>query len=350
MSNLWDDDSNEEFRDIPDEAKLDKNNQPMQAPPVRVQTQVAQPQTARAPQPYRPPNIPAEPEFKRDAPLRAGVNQEIDVEGLNEYMDQSLGRDYEEDDFTEVLNDANLRIEQGRLYQMIMNHELFEGMEADPRAVQNVQREIRKFARESMEVMLGMRETTPVHAAIASPFNDLEVDILKKLASRATNGATETPEANQVASVLKEAPRRKTLNPIGGSKKTAVAPTKQPQKQAQRLQFQPSAPLKRAKLDMTIDQICAEEGVPRELLEEHYKPLGKPLQELSGDEATKRAKETADRLRSRVTVKSASALPMATPEQEEMLAMQRAQQVATGPGMAAILDKVNKMPKSLNVE
>ena len=64
----------------------------------------------------------------------------------------------EEEDFTAVFNDANLRIEQGRLYQMIMNHDIFEGMDADERAVQNVQKEIRKFARERMEIMLGMRQ------------------------------------------------------------------------------------------------------------------------------------------------------------------------------------------------
>lgn len=335
MGNLWDDD-NEEFRDIPDEAKLDENNQPRQSPPVRVQTQPqsAQPQ---GPQPYRPPNIPAEPARPSyDTGLRPGSNQ-FDVDAALEEM----GNLDEQDDFTEVLNDANLRIEQGRLYQMIMNHDLFEGMEADPRAVQNVQREIRKFARESMEVMLGMRETTPVYAAVISPFNDLEIDILKKLASKATNGATESPEANEVASVLKETPKRRTLNPIGGIKKSTQ---KQPQKQAQRLQYQPSAPLKRGRMDATIDQICAEEGVPRELLEEGYKPLGKPLQELPGEEAARRAKETAERLRSRVTVKSPNALPMATPEQEEMLAMARANQVAQGPGMAAILAKVTSMP------
>lgn len=326
MNDLWGNDENEEFRDIPDEAKLDENKQPMQAPPVRIQTQVSQPQASQA---YRPPNIPAEP-------TKVVSNQASRFD-----IDLNLNDLIEEEDFTEVLNDANLRIEQGRLYQMIMNHDLFEGMDADPRAVQNVQREIRKFARESMEVMLGMRETIPVHTTVASPFNDLEVDILKKLASKATNGATESAEANEVASVLKETPKRTTLNPIGGNKKSNQ---KHLQKQVQKLPSQPSAPIKRQRLDATIDQICAEEGIPRELLEEEYKPLGKPLLELSEEEAIRRAKETAQRLAPRKTVKSPHALPMATPEQEEMLAVARANQVAQGPGMAAILAKVNSMP------
>jgi hypothetical protein len=320
MSNLWDDDQNEEFRDRPDETQLDGSGQYLQAPPVRTQTHNAQPRPAPV---YRPPNVPAEPE-------PTFVEEEIDLDSL--HLD-------EQDDFTEILNDANLRIEQGRLYQMVMNHELFEGMDVDPRAVTNVQREIRKFARESMEVMLGMRSKTPTNVSTSSPFNDLEVDILKKLASKATNGATETAEANQVASVLKEAPKRKTLNPIG-QKAVSGSIRQYPAK----LPSKASTPLKRTKLDLTIDQICAEEGIPREALEENYRPLGKPANELSEEEVMKRAKETAKRLSSRTRVDSASKLPMATLQQEEMLALQRAQQVAAGPGMSAILAKIQNMP------
>ena len=314
---LWEDDD-ETFRDVPDEAKLDENNQPMQSPPVNVQVQ-----PAKQAQRFTPPTAPAEPEVAR-------------FEG-----DIDFFPDGDDEDFTSVLNDANLRIEQGRLYQMIMNHDLFDGMDADPKAVANVQREIRKFARESMEVMLGMRETVPVHAAISSPFNDLEVDILKKIASKATNGATESPSANQVAQTLKETPRRQTLNPIGGS----TAPRRQaaPKPQA-KLPTKPAAPVARKRMDATIDQICAEEGVPRELVEENYKPLEKPLDQLSPAEQEKRKKETAARLAARTTVKSSAALPMASREQMEMLALQRATQVSAGPGMSAILEAVKKMP------
>lgn len=343
-NNLWDD-PEEEFRDIPDEARLDANSQPMQSAPVRTVTApAAKPQ---APQPYRPPNIPAEP-----VQAQASVSRfegDIDLEDLIETDD--------EDDFSAVLNDANLRIEQGRLYQMIMNHDLFEGMDADPKSVQNVQKEIRKFARERMEVMLGMRKETSIveNLEIDFPFNALEVEVLKKLAFTATKGATQhsdnfVPEVKRTTSEVENVPRRTTLNPIGNKRSNPVIPQKQPQKQAQKLPSQPTAPLKRQKLDATIDQICAEEGIPRELLEEGYKPLGKPLPALSQEEAAKRARETAQRLASKVTVKSPDALPMASPEQQEMLAVARATQVSQGPGMAAILDKVSKMPRSLNHE
>lgn len=254
----------------------------------------------------------------------------------------------EETDYTQVLNDANLRIEQGRLYQMIMNHDLFEGMDADPRAVANVQREIRKYARESMEVMLGMRQTTPAHAGpiVSSPFNDLEVDILKKLASKASGGATETPEANQVAEKIREVPRRTSLNPIGGATalKARPAPIQQrPAQPQQKLPTKAAAPVPRKRLDETTEQILAEEGVAATEAELDYKPLNKDPSKMTSAELTQRNKEIAQRRGRRV--KPLNPLPMASPEQKEMLAMQQAAQVVgKSPGMAALLDKVARMP------
>lgn len=336
MSNLWDDVPNEEeFRDVPVETTLDSNGQAAQAAPVQLPTPVQQ---------YRPSNIPAEPTHvqPRQVQYNGSTNRfeeaskEMDVEELVENA---------EEDYTEILNDANLRIEQGRLYQMIMNHDLFEGMEADPKAVLNVQKEIRKFARERMEIMLGMRQERS-YTDNVSPilFNTLEVDILKKLASKATNGATESPEANQIAEAVREVPKRKTLNPIGGSSglnKSTAPKQAQPQKS---LSSKPSAPVKRTKNDAVIDQILAEEGLTRADLELEYVGIGKQLNELTPEELTRRQKETVERIAKRKTVKSSSALPMASPEQQEMLAVQRATQISQAPGMAALLAKVSSMP------
>lgn len=324
-NNLWDDGPEEEFRDRPDETQLDGNKQPMQAPPVQVSTP-------------RPSNIPAEPK-------KAPAN-DFQLPSMEEVM-QSY--DEEEEDFTEVLNDANLRIEQGRLYQMIMNHSLFEGMDSDPRAVQNVEREIRKFARERMEIMLGMRkETSKVETLeIDFPFNELEVEVLKKIAFTATKGATAqsdnyVPAVRRTTEEVPTVPKRTTLNPIGGS--TAKRAT-QPLKPQQKLASKPQAPIARQpKVNATIAQIAAEEGVPIEALEMEYTGLGKPVDQLTAEELEKRRQETARRLASRKTVKSASAIPMATPEQETMLAVSRATQIGQSPGMAALLAKVSSMP------
>ena len=64
-----------------------------------------------------------------------------------------------------VLSDARLRLEQGRLYEMVMNSDLFEGSDCDPKAIKNVEKEIRNFAKERMEIMLGMRQETSEEAS-----------------------------------------------------------------------------------------------------------------------------------------------------------------------------------------
>src|ERR1035437_7078044 len=93
--------------------------------------------------------------------------------------------DEEEQDISEIMSDANLRLEQGRLYQMVLQGDIFADTNADPKAIRNVQREIRKFVRERMETMLGIRQEQPAQAAVvSSPFNDMEVTVLKMLASR----------------------------------------------------------------------------------------------------------------------------------------------------------------------
>jgi hypothetical protein len=307
--NLWGEE--EPFSDIPEAAQTGNDGK---AVPTTVQ--------------YAPPVIPPQAPRRMAPPPPAPEPEEIEEE-VEEV----------EDDFADVLSDAHLRLEQGSLYKMIMNHDLFAGVEADPKAVHNVQKEIRKFARERMEVMLGMRqevEATPV-AQVISPFNDLEVEVLKRLASKATNGATETEEANQVASAFKQAPKRNSINPIGGASHKKTAPAKKP------LPTRPTAPVKRSKLDMTIEQIAREEGVPVELLELNVKGVGgKPIHELTASELEERNRLAAARRGTQV--KSTSALPMPTFEQEQMKAQQQVSGFGSTPLGASILDAVKKMP------
>jgi hypothetical protein len=334
---LWnEDDQNEEFRDVPEETSKDYGPQPVVAAPV--QRPVAQP--AKQGQQYN------------------GATGRFEEPVLDAHDEQFLEAVLEsvetEEDFTDLMNDANLRIEQGRLYQMIMNHNLFEGMDADPRAVAAVQHEIRKIARERMEIMLGMRQEQPKTVVSSSQFNDLEVHMLKMLASKVSGGATEAPEANEVAATVAQAPKRSTLNPIGGSiglKKAAVA--KPQAKPSQPLAKSPAAPVKRTKQDLLIDQIVAEENakdprtrITREDLELQYSGIGKQIHELTEEEILARHRQAKQRLGGKTSVKATNAIPMPSMEQQEMMAMQTAQraQGATGSLSAMILEKVKNMP------
>jgi hypothetical protein len=315
--NLWDDEE-ATFPDMPDEVQLDGNGQPIAAAPVSL------------PRPAAPPAP------RQSAPLPPQEEEEYELD-LSEAVLE------EEDDFSLILNDANLRLEQGSLYKLIMRHDLFEGVDADPKAVQSVQRAIRKFAKEQMEIMLGMRkEVTQVeHLEFDFPFNALEVDVLKRLAFTATKGATQNSEdyTPSVKRVTEETPvKRKTLNPIGSATGQKKAPqTNKP------LPARTQAPVKRTKRDATIDQIAREEGVPRELLEEDYVPLDKPAYQLTEQEKHDRNKQIS--ARRGVQVKNPSAIPMPTLAQEEFLAQQMAARAASaltsqGTGIGNILSKL----------
>lgn len=202
--------------------------------------------------PPAPAQRPARPAAQPAEPYRTADELGYDADAINST---------EEDDFTEVLSDATLRLEQGNLYKLVMNNDLFQGADADPRAVANVQREIRRFARERMEIMLGMRQEKQVQdyarysaelAAQANPFNGLEVQILKQVAAAASKGATERPEAEEIAVQIQ---KKTTLSPIAVPKaKGAVAPAPAPRPVGQGrpdlgppkpLQARPKAPLKR---------------------------------------------------------------------------------------------------------
>lgn len=319
--NLW---GEEPFNDMPDETNLDAGGQPIAAPPARLQR----------------PAVPVQPQLTHSQPSQPGNYGRAEKPPEAEEA-ESIEETEEDEDFTSVLTDASLRLEQGTLYKLILNHNLFEDTDADPKAVQNVQREIRKFAKERMEIMLGMRKETSVveHLEINFPFNALEVEILKKLAFTATKGRTEhsdnfVPEVKRVTSEIPNVPR-KTLNPIGSSSTQ--------KKVSKPLQARPQAPVKRSKLDLTIDQIAQEEGIPRELLEENLPGLGgKSLNQMTEQEIIDRNRLTSQRRTKQV--KSASALPMATQAQEEMLAQQHATQMGTTPAMNALLNAVKNMP------
>lgn len=304
----WDDD--EDFRDIPDEVQGKDTPAPL-LPPTQ------NPRVGYS-----------EPKYEDD--------------GDQEYDELSEAPAPEEDgyeDYSEVLSDARLRLEQGRLYEMIMNHDLFGGIDSDPKAVKSVQRQIRHFAKEQMEIMLGMRRQPEERGSSLSvdlPFNSLEVEALRALASAATKGATKSPDVEKyVASV---APRQSGLNQIGKKQSVRERP----------LANKPSAPVRRTKTDPNLEVELRNRGIEQEYIEEakrqlaqeRYKPLEKKVDQMSREELANRNKEIA--LRTHTQVRPMNAMPMATPEQMEAMALSRAAAAQSHPGMIRIMDLLNR--------
>lgn len=241
-----------------------------------------------------------------------------------------------EEDYSEVLSDARLRLEQGRLYEMIINNDLFEGSTADPVAARFVQNQIRKFAKEKMEEMLGMRkETAQVERLeIDFPFNGLEINILKKLASTATKGASENadkfvPEVKRTTEEIEIVPRREGLNKISLSSGSKPLPKK--------LQTKASNPVSRQKPS-------AQSAVKN--LDDDYKPLTKDPSQMTQAELAEHWRQAETRQAGRKTVKSDSAIPPTTFEQEMMLAERHAQAAAT-PGPLNLNEKLIQIVKNL---
>ena len=161
---------------------------------------------------------------------------EQELRDKQEAIENSISYDYDEEfyeDFIEeydddeeeidTVNEAHVRLEQGRLYNMLINHNLFEGVDADPTAIANVQKQLKDFILEKLEEMLGMRakkEAQPV--TIQSDFSKLEIQVLKKVASKMSKGMTDStsnsePVKNELNTVKKQEPTKR-LNSLGGQK------------------------------------------------------------------------------------------------------------------------------------
>ncbi len=317
MSSNYFSEDDEPFQDIPEEV----NGQNAEVPQVKVNRPAAQQQP---------------------------VQQRVEVQAPV-YEDQDVVVSEEDEDFSEVLTDARFRLEQGRLYEMIMNHNIFEGADADEKAIKYVTKQIRNFAKEQMEIMLGMRqeksEVQPL-AAADFPFNDLEVQTLKALASAATKGATAAPEAQSFSGAQQPSAKRVGLNAIGVKPSQSARPAPKPVQKTARPLPAARPPIERKqRTSPQIEQILAEEGITLEEYNRQYNPDYKPLDKNPFGGMTEQ--EILDRNKQARTKRAVNpnAIPMPTAEQEEMLHTSRANAAAAHPQMQSIINLLTTAKK-----
>jgi hypothetical protein len=193
--------------------------------------------------------IPTEEELEKRA-VRAPAPESRKVEKMEKtpepvyIQEQAIEESLDEYEF---LTNARLRLEQGRLYEMFLKHNLFGDIDSDPRAVANVQKELKEFIQERLEVLLGLKpdpKLRKVQMEHSMPFNSLEIDILKKVIGRISGGATEQAEAprptpkSDVLKPLSTSKPVQSINPIGEQpkqpmsiRKTTPAPSSAPSEQ-----------------------------------------------------------------------------------------------------------------------
>jgi hypothetical protein len=317
MGNKFNWDDEEDFRDIPDEVSGQSTPQPILPPSPR----------NTSPRP----------------PLPQVEEPSYDYE-VEEYQEEA------EEDYSSVLSDARLRLEQGRLYEMIMNHDLFADTDADPKAIKTVQKQICNFAKEQMEIMLGMRREPSRDGegfSMELPFNSLEVETLKALASAATKGATKSPDVEKYVAPV-ESQRSSKLNPIGSrapqprreQRRPLPSRSPEPVRRVQKVDPNVEARLRDGSYGVAVEQEYIEEA-KRQLSLEQSRPLSKPLNKMSEEELKERNRQSSSRSR---LAKSHSALAQPTPAQVEGMIMSRVSQgnASAGPGFQALLDVVVK--------
>ena len=93
---------------------------------------------------------------------------------------------------------VRIRLEQARLYDMLINHDLFDGVQADKQAIKNVQTELKEYIVERLEILMGIRQDprkapkplimTSNDVIMELPFNDVEIEFLKDLSYKGTKG------------------------------------------------------------------------------------------------------------------------------------------------------------------
>ena len=206
----------------------------------------------------------------------------------------------EEEDTISLMQDASLRLQQGHLYQLVLQGDIFADTDADPRAIKNVQREIRRFVRERMEIMLGIRQEQAQETIVSSPFNDMEVNVLKMLASKMSKGATE--QIQQAPTPAPATPKRDGISSISGNLKPKQAVTAAPVKTTA------SKPATKPKQVPVKSAINSDETL-----------LTKPIAEMSPQELADYEKKAAERRAQNKSAIPQNLVPHPTPQALEML-------------------------------
>lgn len=268
---------------------------------------------------------------------------EAEEEQLEEIAEESTF-DLNQSESNTIFN-ARLRLEQAKLYEMLINHNLFEGVDdVSPQAIKNVQNELKFYVVKRLEILLGLREAAPrtpnAAATVELPFNDVEIDFLKQLAYKGTFGKSEngqvvsvTPKPQAIRPVSSPAQKLKALQTKRVEKKEEAAPTPPPAKaQAQPQKAPPPAAKKAAPQAQKAPAAKAapkpkvrESGMGRNLTAAEAEEIaradlktssGKPFHEMTAKEKAVKIKEVNERNKRPAVV--ANAVPMPTPDQLKM--------------------------------
>jgi len=233
--------------------------------------------------------------------------EEYQQEDSFDIEDMDISQYEDEDSQQDIMDNARIRLEQGRLYEMLIKHDLFDGVDALPQAISNVQKEMKNFIMERLEILLGMRaEKEPVQQVIYdSQFNDMEIKVLKMIASTATKGASkDSPTSAPVKSELntfKEKPKANKLNSLGSGSKKPTTKSAPPQKAVsrplpKRTENRPERKLKKEILEVGTGNMALDDIAKRDM------KYVESLKSLPLEEAAKVVAQRHNRPKSKIAI------------------------------------------------
>lgn len=238
-------------------------------------------------------------------------NDDLADQILEAHNRAAIQQQQEEAEDEELITSARLRLEQGKLYEMLLKHNLFGDVDADPRAVANVQREIKNFIKERLEILLGLKPDPRLQPVVSQvqavgQFTDLEVDLLKRFLAKLSKGATSV-----VSSPVPKAPQ--VINPIRSTKTEGIRPVSTGVRVASPKNSVPE-PSSQLKFD--------NESVKKQLeaLGENEMPLGKPISKVKRSELMERNRRIAQRQAAR-KAQSLNRMPTPDPATEASIMM-----------------------------
>lgn len=160
-------------------------------------------------------------------------NQSQSFDGFDEELENTEDQEID----MEVLKNARLRLQQGRLYELLLSHNLFSEVDAEPRVVAKVEREVRSFIKERLEVLVGLKPDPKLIPAqpLGGLFSEEELLVLKEFVGKVSQKVSKPAQVGftpqKIQPTLKPASMPSSnvkVSPV--KQKTQQQPTSQKQK------------------------------------------------------------------------------------------------------------------------
>lgn len=225
------------------------------------------------------------------------------------------------------LDNALVRLDQARLYEMLITHDLFEDVDVNEISLKAVKKEIKDFIIGRLNFLLGIKSDG--NNGVRSAFNSKEIEVLKDLAYRASKGATQDQEP-EIKSSQPHVPKQAVVAEKKGDTITPITQRRleraqQTQKTRQE-QMQRPIPVKKKTLAVK-EQILANKKSPvlkkklrrsdSILTNEDLPPAEKRIEEMTETELIEHTKKTEAVYKGRVAVPK-NRMPFPTSDQVTM--------------------------------